>query len=234
MKFFYLDVKNNYSSDNKYLAMVTENGLWIKDEIDEKILIINAFKIEKNFLKNVEIAEFDNNFNLVQMITSEEINIESDNWLIKKPIISKNNEIEEISNSIKLKTHFDVVKINSLFREMSSLNILELFKLKRDYESLGYSTNEVSLSLQKIFSYPLFLSFMSVLSGIIMLNLGRNRSNLFHIILGIFLSVLIYYFYFLSTLFGENGKLPIYLSVWFPLVIILFVLLIGLIRINEK
>ena len=37
MKFAYLDLKNDYSNDNKYLAVVTENGLWIKDEIDEKI-----------------------------------------------------------------------------------------------------------------------------------------------------------------------------------------------------
>ena len=39
LKFMYLDIKNKYSKDNKYLAIVTENGLWIKDEIDSKIIL---------------------------------------------------------------------------------------------------------------------------------------------------------------------------------------------------
>ena len=33
LKFHYSNIKNNLSSDNKYLAMVTKSGLWIKDEI---------------------------------------------------------------------------------------------------------------------------------------------------------------------------------------------------------
>ena len=28
----YLDIKKSYTNDNKYLASITENGLWIKDE----------------------------------------------------------------------------------------------------------------------------------------------------------------------------------------------------------
>ena len=40
LKFFYLDIKNDYSRDNKYLAVVTDSGLWLKDEINEKTLIV--------------------------------------------------------------------------------------------------------------------------------------------------------------------------------------------------
>ena len=49
LKFIYLDMKNSYSNDNKYLAVVTNNGLWIKDEIDDKILIVNSKEIKINF-----------------------------------------------------------------------------------------------------------------------------------------------------------------------------------------
>ena len=47
----YLELKNKYSGDNKYLAIVTENGLWIKDEIDGYTNIINAEKIDGKKLK---------------------------------------------------------------------------------------------------------------------------------------------------------------------------------------
>ena len=37
LKFQYLDIKKDYTKDNKYLATITENGLWIKDQIDDQI-----------------------------------------------------------------------------------------------------------------------------------------------------------------------------------------------------
>ena len=38
LKFNYLDIKKNYTKDSKYLASITENGIWIKDEINNEIL----------------------------------------------------------------------------------------------------------------------------------------------------------------------------------------------------
>ena len=42
LKFLYTDIKNNYSNDNKYLAVVNDSGLWLKDETDESILITKS------------------------------------------------------------------------------------------------------------------------------------------------------------------------------------------------
>ena len=50
LKNIYLELKSNYTSDNKYLAVITNNGLWIKDKIDGKTLIINSNKIENNHI----------------------------------------------------------------------------------------------------------------------------------------------------------------------------------------
>ena len=63
-KIFYTDIKNNYSKDDKYLAVVTGNGLWIRDEIKENTNYVNANKIDNNNLINVSISQFDKNFNL--------------------------------------------------------------------------------------------------------------------------------------------------------------------------
>ena len=40
LKNSYLVIKNKYVDDGKYLAIITENGLWIKDEINNQINII--------------------------------------------------------------------------------------------------------------------------------------------------------------------------------------------------
>ena len=43
---YYLQIKNQYSEDNKYLAVINNNGLWIKDVINENINIVNSSKVE--------------------------------------------------------------------------------------------------------------------------------------------------------------------------------------------
>ena len=76
--------------------MVTESGLWIKDEINDKTLIIKSNYVEGNLLSKSIINEFDNNFELIRTIQSEKIDISSKNWVIYSPIITQNNLSEKI------------------------------------------------------------------------------------------------------------------------------------------
>ena len=78
----YIDLKNKYSSDDKYLAVITKNGLWIKDKIDGKINIINSSKIDEKYLINTFITQFDQNYNLLKNIYSEKIDIRTNDGLV--------------------------------------------------------------------------------------------------------------------------------------------------------
>ena len=233
LKSHYLQIKNEFTSDNKYLAVVTENGLWIKDEINGKINIINADGINENLLINVSIVQFDKNFNLLQSIESEEVDVKSKYWIIKNPIVTRENATNKFE-FINLNSNFDIEKISNLFSNLSAMSVMELIKLKKDYFSLGYSTVDIAVYQHKIFSTPIYLSIMTLLSGIIMLNSKYKKSKIFNIILGISLSVIIYYINYFSGLLGVNGKIPIILSVWLPLIILILVSSIGLVRLNEK
>tara|TARA_B100001142_G_scaffold327086_1_gene383922 strand:- start:6746 stop:7822 length:1077 start_codon:yes stop_codon:yes gene_type:complete len=233
LKFFYTDIKNNFSNDNKYLAVVTDSGLWLKDEINENIFIIKATNLKNNFLINVVIYEFDKNFNLKKTIQSEKIDIEKKVWTSEKSLITSKNITEEIKN-FKIKSNFTKEKINNLFSNISTLNLLELFDLKKDYENLGYSSDEIIIHLLKLFSTPFFYGVLTVMSSIIMFNFRRDKSLFFHIILGILMSVIIYYINFMFSSLGNNGKIPIFLSIFLPILFISIFAIIGLIRVNEK
>jgi lipopolysaccharide export system permease protein len=91
MKFNYSNIKNNFSKDNKYLAMVNESGLWIKDNLDNNSFIIKANKIDNNFLYEVLINEFNKNFELIRVIRSKKIDIEQSSWVIYDPEIVVDN-----------------------------------------------------------------------------------------------------------------------------------------------
>ena len=110
MKNSYLLIKNGYSNDNKYLAVITENGLWIKDEIENKINIINANRVDNQFLLDVSITQLNKNFDVLKIILSDKVDISSFEWKINEPVILSNNQEYSLSE-LYLKSNFDLLKI---------------------------------------------------------------------------------------------------------------------------
>ena len=234
LNFQYSNIKNKFSDDNKYLAMVTQSGLWIKDEINEKTLLIKSELIEENILSKTIINEFNDDFELIRTIQSEKIDISQNNWVIFNPIITKNNISKKIDDQIYFETNFNEKRINNLFSNISTLDILKLFTLIEDYKKIGYSPDEIFLHLLKLFTMPIFYGILTVLSAIIMFNISNDKPLIFHIALGVLMSVIIYYMNFVFSSLASNGRIPIVASIFFPILILTFFTIIGLIDINEK
>ena len=234
LKFIYTDMKNKFSNDNKYLAVVTDSGLWLKDEIEDSIIIVKAKTINDNDLGEVIINEFTKKFDLVKTVQSTTVNIQEKKWIIKDPLITIDNISTKNEIDIEYETNFDKKKIGSLFSNISTLNIIELFDLKKDFEKLGYSSDEIVIHLLKLSSTPLLYGVLTILSSIIMFNFKRDKSLFFHVILGILMSVIIYYINFMFSSLGNNGKIPILASIFMPILFISIFSIIGLIRVNEK
>jgi len=234
LKFQYSNIKNSFSKDNKYLAMVTDSGLWIKDEVADKKLIIKSTYVKGHLLSDTIINEFNNNFELIRTIQSKKVDIKTNDWIIYQPTITNKNISEKKEDNIILKTNFNEEKINNLFSNISTLNLIKLFNLKKEFDKLGYSSDEIEIHLLKLFTMPLFYGILTILSSIIMFNFSKDKSLLFHIVLGILMSVMIYYLNFIFSSLGNNGKLPVYLSIFFPLMIISLISIIGLVNIDEK
>jgi lipopolysaccharide export system permease protein len=233
MKNSFLLIKNKYSIDNKYLAVITDNGIWIKDEIEDKINIINANKVDSEFLLDVTITQLNEDFEVFKIIKSKKIDISSFNWKIFDPLILQNNDKSKLSE-IKLKSNFDLQKINSLFSNLSSLTMLKLLKLKKSYNNLNYSLIDIQAHMYKIFSYPLYLTLITIFSSIIMFSIGYQKNTFFKITFGIFLSVIIYYVNYFFNILGTNEKIPLMLSVFMPLIILTIINFTSIIKLNEK
>ena len=234
LKFKYLDLKNEYTNDNRYLASITENGLWIKDDNDSEVYFINAEKVSVNKLHNVEILVFDKNFQLNKTIFTIEADISNKRWLMDEAIIVTENGDREIVENYSFFSNFDYVKINNLYSDLSALNIFELIKLQKDYKKVNYSTTEIDMHIKRMVSYPFFLAIMTIFSSIIMLNIKHQKPKVFYAVGGVLLSVLIYYINFFFGALGKNEQIPIILAVWLPIFILSIISLIGITRLNEK
>ena len=234
LKSSYLMIKNNHSTDDKYLAVITKNGLWIKDKIGNNINIVNANRLDNEFLIDVSITKFDQNFNIIDIIEAKKVDITLKKWKIINPTFLNNNSQIDTLNQLIIESNFDLKMINSLFSNLSSLTINDLISLRKNYISLNYSVTDIDSHLLKIISYPIYLTLIVILSAIIMFSIGYQKNSFFKIVLGVLLSVIIYYINNFLNVLGTNEKIPLILSIFLPLILLSIINFTSIIKLNEK
>ncbi len=232
-KNIYLEIKSTYTNDGKYLAVINKNGLWIKDKIGNNILITNAATVEGNYLKNSFITEFDENFNVVRNIQSNKVDIKKKKWNISDAKVYQKNNYE-IFSTLNLDTNFDLERIQTLYSNLSALNLYELYELRKNYKKLNYSIIDIDLHILKIATYPIYLLMMALFSCLIMLNIKQIKGSTFKISIGLFLSVIIYYLNNFSYVLGSTEKISIIFSIFIPLILLTIINSLMLNGVNEK
>ena len=233
LKYLYFGLKSAYTTDNQYLAVITKNGLWIKDFNDDKTLMINAAGFSQNELQDAYISEFNKNYEIIRNIKSNKIDISKKKWVLENAeIYIENNRIVE--NNLLLQTNYNYQIIQNLFSNMSSLSVFELIELRNNYKRLNYSLTEVDLQLIKLISFPIFFILMVIFSGIIMMNTKNLRSKNLKITIGLFFSVIIYYINNFFYVLGNTEKINILSAVTVPLLFFALINLILLRNVNDK
>ena len=233
LKNLYLELKSNYTSDGKYLAVITKNGLWIKDKIDQKILITNSSYIDGNNLVENFITVFDEDFKVVKNIQSEKINISNNTWIAENAKIYKNNNYQNIKN-FKLRTNFNSERIQTLYSNLSALSLIELIELRNNYKKLNYSIIDIDLHFVKLLSYPILLLLIALFASSIMLATKEIKNTTFKILIGLFFSVIIYYLNNFSYVLGSTEKLSLFLSTFLPILFLTIINFLMLYKVNEK
>ena len=235
LKNIYLNLKYKYTENSDHLAVVNESGLWIKEKISNSIFIINANSFNKNDLENISITQLDSNYKAINTIISKYANIEKRKWILNDVKIFS----EKSKNNINYKQYtyvssFNGEIISNLYSNLNSLNIIELHKLKKNYNSIGYSTTEVKLHLNKLYSLPIYLTLTTIIGSLLMIRLNYIKSKFFLVMIGVLVSVVFYYINYFSVLFGKNETFPAEISVWLPQFLILLICSLGLLRLNES
>ena len=80
---FYEKTKSNYSKDTDHLVTINRNGVWIKERKNNDLYIINADRLENNFLMDISIN-----------IISKDIKTNTIFLRVRTPISPTENSIE--------------------------------------------------------------------------------------------------------------------------------------------
>ena len=237
MSKFYEKTKSNYSRDIDHLVTFNKNGLWIKENLKSSQRIITAARPDGKNLLDVTIFHINENSNLTEKITSEKVNIENNTWVLNEATVFKPEKgilEKETFESYKINSIYNYEKINSLFKNFDTMSFLDLLINYKNLLNNGYNKPFLNQSLHTMLSMPFFLFLMTGLAAILTMNTLKRSDNIKYIILGLLVSVVIFYFKDLSLALGQTNRIPLILSVWAPVIALSLFTSVGVIQINEK
>jgi len=231
---YYESVKQKYS-DNQNLIIISNTGLWIREVKDNSIFVLRSDSKEKQNFKNLNkltIYQFDKNSNFLKRIDGDGNIVNKKNIKINKAKIidkNKNKTIEEYNYKSNI-VFEDLKKFFSNSDSYSFWNILEHFKYR---ENIGYFDQELIIKFNKYLSLPIMLFLMSIISTIFTLKVNYQFNNFIYAFLGVITGIVIYFLGDLSIAMGKSGRLPLILSVWVPIILIMILSLFSIIRNND-
>ena len=234
---FYEKTKSNYSKETNHLISFNKNGIWIKESLNNTQRIISADKLDNYDLINVTIFHLDNEYQLIEKISSERINIKDFDWEIDQARIFKFEDnifkSKEITN-LKIKSVYNYDKITNLFKNFETISFLDLTLRYNKLISNGYNNLFLKQTLNTHLSLPFLLFLMTGIAAILTMHTLKDSNNLTYIILGLIVVVVVFYFKDLSLALGKTARISMTLSIWAPVIILSFFSFIGILQINEK
>ena len=235
---YYEELRSQYN-ETKNLIFINETGIWILDKNEKEKNIIRIEKINKDFsiINQVTIYNYDLSNNFIKRIDANEGIIKDKNWQLNKVYIitvNKKNNKENYLSNYSYTTNIDINELKNVYKNTETTSLLDINKEMLILENKGYSIIDLRIRYQKLISFPIYLLAMSILSGLMIINLGKTSNYLKYGTYGVLISIIIYFLNDLSITIAKSGIISVDFSVWIPIFLILLINLVGITQVNAK
>lgn len=238
---YYEEIKRLHSS-NDNLIVINNLGLWFMESLPSSYNIIRADRIsDNNFseLKNVTIYNLNKDFTFVKRLDSKKITISNKNWILENTkILDGDNQIKEKNNnsypSINFLSSININDLKEYFSNADTVSFLDILKNIEKLNQRGYSGDELKVKFHKYLSLPIYLFGMILLSTLFTIRLNKDYNTLMYLFFGLIVGFFLYFLNDLSIAIGVSNKLPLTIAIWSPVLVILFLSLINIIKLNDS
>lgn len=235
---YYEELRSQYN-ETKNLVFVNETGIWVIDKNEKEKNIIRIEKINKEFsnINQLTIYNYDLSNNFIKRIDASEAVIKDKNWQLNKVHIiaaNKKNNKENYLTNYNYISNININELKNVYKNTDTVSLLDINKEMLILEDKGYSTLDLRIRYQKLISLPIYLLAMSILSGLMIINLGKTSNYLKYGTFGVLISIIIYFLNDLSITIAKSGIISVDFSVWIPIFLIILINLVGITQVNAK
>jgi lipopolysaccharide export system permease protein len=229
----YVDIKKQPG----LYSTVKTNKIWYRS--GNILFNLKTLVPEKKMAQTATFYYFDDQWNLVQLITAQVIHFREHNvWELEDGTVTIFVEESSfpLTKSFKTKTVTIDEELGDLSKQIDAadtLRITELSKFIKRNKEAGLDTVQYEVDLQAKYSFAFAGLVMSFLS--IPFSVGRGRSGGWALGAGICLGLAFLYWSLHSSgiTLGKHGVVPPFLAVWSPNILMLLVGLFFLVRLKR-
>ena len=232
---YYETVKQNYSGNDNLLVM-SNTGLWVKEKKNKETIIIRADKIiDQDFknLKNITIYKFSNDGDLQKRIDAKKAEVQSGYWALNDVKILDQNNTNKIEKKLSFETNISLNNLRNFFSNSDTLSIWNINDEIKQIKERGYYGQELIITFNKYLSLPFLLASMVILATFFTIKNGYQFNNFIYAFFGVMTGIFIYFLSDLSIAIGKSGKIPLIMSVWIPVLLIMILSIYGIIKEND-
>jgi len=143
--------------------------------------------------------------------------------------ITSENFIKNFDN-YKFKSSINLRELKNYFANSDIYSIWSINDQLRELRQRGYYGQELIIKFNKYLSLPFLLFCMIIISTIFTIKINYNLNNFVYIFFGVLSGILVYFLSDLSIALGKSGKIPIILSVWMPIILLMIYSIYSLLR----
>jgi lipopolysaccharide export system permease protein len=212
---FYKDIKKNPS----LYSMVRNEKIWYRSK--DTIFNIKTLNPEAREAQGLTLYYFNQNWDLIQMITAQKVQLAGQNWNLFNGSVTLFTE----DSSFPLTSQFDkkTIVMSEDAKDLSSTantaDVLSLRELKdfiRRNKEAGLDTVSYEVDYHSKYGFAFAALVMTIVG--IPFSVGRQRSGGIMLNMGICLGLIFVYWIFYSSALtlGKHGQINPVLSAWIP------------------
>lgn len=213
----YSELEYKYIDRVDKFASITKNGLWLKQNNDEKNVssVLYAKNIKEQGLKLIDfmVLEYDEKGIFQGRLDGSNARLIDGYWEMNEIQVSpKYGESKYYDNNFKYKTNIKLEDITDSLSSPTSISIWRLVTFISFLESLGYSAVDFKMHLYNLVFLPFLISSLVLLSSALIIDLKQNDKFTKTVLLS-FISI--FFVYFASNLLdalGNSGQIHPFLS----------------------
>jgi len=201
--------------------MISQSGLWLKQEEENNYSLIRVARLDqsKKDLKEITLYSFDADNHFVNRLDAQEVQIHPQGWLLKQALLSEANHPPRYMGDLLWKTDLTVHKIQESFSSPATIPLWKIPAFIQLMESAGLSSLEHMQHFYTESFAPFLYLTMATLAGICAYHFTRRKGGLHFVITGLVLGFFIFFLHRISHAMGLSMTMPLFFSVFAPVLI---------------
>jgi len=232
---YYETIKQDYSGNDNLLIM-SNTGLWVKEKKNNETIIIRADKIiDQDFenLKNITIYKFNNNDELIKRIDSKKAKVQKSNWVLDNAKVLDQDNTNKEEKKLNFDTNLSLNELQNFFSNSDTLSIWNINNEIKIIKERGYYGQELIITFNKYLSLPFLLASMIILATFFTIKNGYQFNNFIYAFFGVMTGIFVYFLSDLSIAIGKSGKIPLIMSVWIPVLLVMILSVYSVVKEND-